>query len=213
MNELLETNNPATKTNYNSVREQEIIEKAKKGDTAALTELVNIYSGRIYSLAIRIMRNEEDAEDVLQETFLLMMKKIDQYSGRSSFYTWLYRVATNVALGKIREKKRSEKNISIDEPEFASLKGSQLSEWPDHIENKLDDGAFRKCLTEAMNALPTNYRTVFVLRDLEKLSTKETSKILKISEANVKVRLMRARLFLRDQLAHHLKCVEGSNNA
>lgn len=211
MNELTKSEIVEQKNGYNSSQEQEIIEQAQRGDSSAFAKLVKMYSGRIYSLAIRIMRNEEDAEDVLQETFLIMMRKINQYSGRSSFYTWLYRVSTNVALGKIREKKRSEKNVSIDEPDFTVIRGSQLSEWPDHLEQKLEDGAFRECLTKAVDALPANYRTVFVLRDLENLSTKETSETLKISEANVKVRLMRARLFLRDQLARHLKCMEGTD--
>ena len=187
--------------------EAEIIKKAQAGDKTAIAHLVKTYSSRIYSLALRIMRHEEDAEDVLQETFMLMIRKISMFSGKSSFYTWLYRVATNVALGKLREKKYSKKTISIDEPDFHTLKGYQLSEWPDHLEEKLDDEAFRSCLTRAMEELPENYRTVFVLRDLENMSTKETGTILNITEANVKVRLMRARLFLRDQLANHLKCM------
>lgn len=187
--------------------EAEIIKKAQAGDKTAIAYLVKTYSSRIYSLALRIMRHEEDAEDVLQETFMLMIRKISMFSGKSSFYTWLYRVATNVALGKLREKKYSEKTVSIDEPDFHTMKGYQLSEWPDHLEEKLDDEAFRACLTRAMEELPENYRAVFVLRDLENMSTKETGTILNITEANVKVRLMRARLFLRDQLANHLKCI------
>jgi len=190
-----------------SINETEIVEKAQAGDKSAIAYLVNTYSSRIYSLALRIMRHEEDAEDVLQESFILMIRKISTFSGKSSFYTWLYRVATNVALGKLREKKYSDKTISIDEPGFQSFKGYQLSEWPDHLEEKLDDEAFRNCLTMAMEELSDNYRAVFVLRDLENISTRETSAILNLTEANVKVRLMRARLFLRDQLANHLKCV------
>ena len=190
-----------------SFNETTVVERAKSGDKAAIATLVRTYSSRIYSLALRIMRHEEDAEDVLQETFILMMKKIHTFSGKSSFYTWLYRVATNVALGKLREKKQSDKTVSIDEPEFQTFKGYQLSDWPDHLEEKLDDESFRHCLSQAMEELPDNYRTVFVLRDLENMSTRDTSTVLNISEANVKVRLMRARLFLRDQLANHLKCV------
>ncbi len=190
------------------IDEKKIVEKAQQGDKASLAELVKIYSPKIYGLALRMMRNEEDAEDVLQETFVLMIRKISTFSGKSSFYTWLYRVATNVALGKLRDKKYTTQTVSLSDSEHAYLKGHQLSEWPDHLEDKLDDQVFLECLKKAMQALPDNYRAVFVLRDLENMSTKETSKILDISEANVKVRLMRARLFLRDQLANHLQCVE-----
>ena len=187
--------------------ESEIIKKALSGDHSAQTELVKSHSARIYNLGLRIMRNEEDAEDILQETFITMLHKLQQFSGKSSLYTWLYRIATNIALQKLREKKRLEAKISIHEPDFEALRGSQLKEWPEHLEEKINDEQFRNCLSVAMEDLPENYRAVFVLRDLENLSTKEAAGVLEISEANIKVRLMRARLFLRDKLAHHLKCI------
>lgn len=188
--------------------EADLIRAAVAGDKLALTQLVQTHSGRIYNLANRIMRNPEDAEDVLQETFIIMIKKIKTFSGRSSVYTWLYRIAYNVALGKLRAKKRVDISISPHDPEFETLKGEQVYHWPDHLEQKINDEAFRNCLDKAMDSLPEHYRTVFVLRDLENLSTREAAEILEITEANVKVRLMRARLLLRDQLAHELKCVE-----
>ncbi len=188
--------------------EAQLIRSAQNGDKAALAAIVNYHSPKIYNLGLRIMRNEEDAEDVLQETFIILMKKLDTFAGRSSLYTWLYRVATNVALGKIRERKHMDEDISIHDPEFESLRGYEIREFPAHLEDELDAEGFDDCLKKAMEELPENYRAVFVLRDLEGLSTKEAAKVLEISEANVKVRLMRARLYLRDQLAHHLKCVE-----
>ncbi|NQU28219.1 MAG: sigma-70 family RNA polymerase sigma factor [Candidatus Marinimicrobia bacterium] len=188
-------------------QEAELIKLARAGDRSAQTELVKTHSARIYNLGLRIMRNEEDAEDVLQETFIIMLGKLDQFSGKSSLYTWLYRIATNIALQKLREKKKLDAEISVHEPNFEALRGSQLKEWPDHLEDKVNDEQFRHCLAVAMEDLPENYRAVFVLRDLENLSTKEAASVLSISEANVKVRLMRARLFLRDKLANHLKCV------
>lgn len=188
--------------------EAALIDAAVRGDKRALTQLVETHSGRIFNLANRIMRNPEDAEDVLQETFIIMINKIQTFSGRSSLYTWLYRVASNVALGKLRTKKRVDISISPHDPEFDSLKGDQVYHWPDHLEEKINDEEFRTCLDKAMDHLPDHYRAVFVLRDLENISTREAAKILEISEANVKVRLMRARLALRDQLANELKCVE-----
>ena len=155
--------------------EQELISQALAGSHAAQSELVASHSARIYNLALRIMRNEEDAEDVLQETFITMLHKLEQFSGKSTLYTWLYRIATNIALGKLREKKHLDNDISIHEPNFEALRGYQLREWPDHLEEQVDDDQFRNCLTKAMEELPENYRMVFVLRDLENLSTREAA--------------------------------------
>lgn len=185
-----------------------MITAALTGDRQALAGLVQSHSLRIYNLALRIMRNKEDAEDVLQETFIIMMDKLSSFSRRSSLYTWLYRVATNVAVGKLREKKPVDQDVSVHDPDFESLRGNQIRDWPDHLEEELNQEGFDECLKKAMEGLSENYRAVFVLRDLEGLSTREAADVLEISEGNVKVRLMRARLYLRDQLAHHLKCVE-----
>ncbi len=191
------------------IPESELIRRAKEGDADAMSILVDMHSARIYSLASRLMDNREDAEDVLQETFMIMLKKLDTFSERSSLYTWLYRIATNVALGKLRQKKYVDNYISVHDPEFEHVRGFDIKDWPDHLEEKIDEKEFRDCLAKAMALLPENYKDVFVLRDLENLSTRETAKLLNISEANTKVRLMRARLFLRDQLANHFKCIEG----
>ncbi len=153
------------------------------------------------------MKNEEDAEDVLQETFIIMLNKLNTFEGKSSLYTWLYRVATNVALGKLRKKKNIDDSRSYDKIEFENISSLEIADWPDHLSEEFDTEEFHKCLQRAMDELPDHYRAVFILRDLEGHSTRNTAKILEISEANVKVRLMRARLYLRDQLAYHLKCV------
>ena len=158
------------------------------------------------------MQNAEDAEDVLQETFIIMLNKIDTFEGKSTLYTWLYRVATNVALGKLRKKKSIKDATSFDDIEFENIASLEIADWPDHLEEKFDTVEFRDCLNKAMDELPDHYRTVFILRDLEGHSTKNTAKILDISDANVKVRLMRARLYLRDQMAYHLKCINRVNN-
>lgn len=154
------------------------------------------------------MQNAEDAEDVLQETFIIMLNKLDTFEGKSTLYTWLYRVATNVALGKLRKKKSIDDSRSFKNIEFENIPLLEIAEWPDHLEEKFDSEEFRDCLNKAMDELPDHYRAVFILRDLEGHSTKNTAKILEISEANVKVRLMRARLYLRDQMAYHIKCIK-----
>lgn len=190
-----------------STEESKLIALALKGDKKAISQLVNKYSPRIYAIAFRLMQNEEDAEDVLQETFIIMLNKLDTFQGKSTLYTWLYRVATNVALGKLRKKKNIDDSMSYDKIEFENISSLELADWPDHMEEKFDSEEFRKCLDKAIKELPDHYRAVFILRDLEGHSTKNTAEILDISEANVKVRLMRARLYLRDQMAYHFKCI------
>ncbi|MBC8346481.1 MAG: sigma-70 family RNA polymerase sigma factor [Candidatus Marinimicrobia bacterium] len=188
--------------------ETHLVEKAKAGDEWAIASIVEQQSHHIYNLALRLMQNQEDAEDVLQETFLIFIDKIQTFKGASSIGTWLYRIGTNVALGKLRAKDYIDRDISIHDPGFESLKGYEIRNWPDHPENELDPESFHSCLKKALKELSEDYRIVFVLRDLEGVSTNKTAEILNISVSNVKVRLMRARLFLRDQLAKKLKCVE-----
>ena len=194
-----------------SVSESVQITNAINGDKLAQSKLVSTYSSRIYAIAFRLMKNEEDAEDVLQETFIIMLNKLDTFKGKSTLYTWLYRVATNVALGKLRKKKNIDESAAFNKIEFENISSLEMADWPDHLEEKFDTEEFQECLKKAMDELPDHYRTVFILRDLEGHSTRNTAKILEITEANVKVRLMRARLYLRDQLAYHLKCVERGN--
>ena len=191
--------------------EANLVRKAKAGVKWAIAEIVEQHSQRIYNLALRLMQNQEDAEDVLQETFLIFIDKIHSFEEKSSIGTWLYRIGTNVALGKFRSKSHIDQDVSIHDPEFDSLKGYEIRNWPHHPEKEMDPESFNACLKKALEALSEEYRIVFVLRDLEGLSTRETADILNISVSNVKVRLMRSRLFLRDQLAKKLKCVERSS--
>lgn len=191
-----------------NISEKSLITKAQIGDKKAISKLVNKYSPRIYAIAYRLMQNEEDAEDVLQETFIIMINKLNTFEGKSSLYTWLYRVATNVALGKLRKKKKVDDSVSFDKIDFENLSSPEHSDWPDYLEEDFNPEEFRKCLDRAMAELPDHYRAVFILRDLEGQSTRNTAEILEISEANVKVRLMRARLFLRDQMLYQLKCIK-----
>ena len=183
----------------------ELIQAARDGDRKVQSQLVSMYSGRIYNLGLRMLRNNEDAEDMLQETFITAFQKIDTFKGKSSFYTWIYRIGVNIALGKLRKQSRMQISYSIQEPDFENLHGLDISDWPEYIETKVSDEEFRIALKVALDDLDEKYRSVFVLRDLEELSTAKTAEILELSESNVKVRLMRARLFLRDRMSTFLK--------
>ena len=183
----------------------ELIQAARDGNRVVQSQLVTMYSGRIYNLGLRMLRNNEDAEDMLQETFIKAFQKIESFKGSSSFYTWIYRIGVNIALGKLRKQSKMQVPYSIQEPDFENLHGLEISDWPDYIETKVSDEEFRQALKVALDDLDEKYRSVFVLRDLEELSTARTAEILKLSESNVKVRLMRARLFLRDRMSTILK--------
>ncbi len=183
----------------------ELIQLVREGDRKAQSHLVKMYSARIYNLGLRMLRNNEDAEDMLQETFITAFQKIDTFKGKSSFYTWIYRIGVNIALGKLRKQSRMKISYSIQEPDFENLHGLKISDWPDYIETKVTDEEFKIALKVALDDLDEKYRSVFVLRDLEGLSTTKTAVALDLSESNVKVRLMRARLFLRDRMNSFLK--------
>ncbi|MBT3180198.1 MAG: sigma-70 family RNA polymerase sigma factor [Candidatus Marinimicrobia bacterium] len=191
------------------INEKALIEKAKEGDQSALSNLIHEHSTNVYNTGLKILQNKAEAEDVLQETFLIMIKKIQSFEGKSSLSTWLYRVATNVALGKIRENKKLGNTLELDALDYEPLKGSQIKSWPTDLEKRWKDESIKACLERSLAELPTHFRLVFILRDLEGYSVESAAKSLGISKSNVKVRLMRARLFIRDKLATNLHCVEA----
>ena len=177
--------------------ENDLIQRAKRGDKAALSELVSAYGDKIYNLALRILRNKEDAEDILQETFLIVLKKLNTFDERSSFFTWIYRIATNASLMKLRKKKI----IYADLPDKPDMEEKVFIDWSQDPSLNVQNKEIRDVLEKAIGELSEIYRSVFILRDIEHLSIKETSQILNISEENVKIRLRRARLFLRDKIS------------
>ncbi len=183
----------------------ELVVRAKRGDQEAFTELVNLYSERIYNLALRILKNADDAADVLQETFVTVYEKINSFDGRSNFFTWIYRIATNFALMKLRKDKRTVLSDQDLEQNFDNPDNMHIHEWQDLPLKDMLNEEFQRHLDEAVDSLPEIYRSVFILRDLENLSIRETSKILGITESNVKIRLKRARLYLREKLAEYMQ--------
>ncbi|MCF7804383.1 MAG: sigma-70 family RNA polymerase sigma factor [Candidatus Marinimicrobia bacterium] len=184
--------------------ERELVSRAKEGDKKALAKLVDAYQEPIYHTALKMTKNEEDAEDVLQETFLTMVEKLYQFRADARLYTWLYRIAVNNVYKRTRTTQKHEA-MDIDDPDVQQIHGQNLSEWPETGELLGEREWIRDVLADALNELPEKYRTIFVLRDIQGLSIKETQNILDISESNVKVRLMRARNYLREQLSTSLE--------
>lgn len=183
--------------------EKILVERAKNGDKAAFAQLVNTYSDRIYNLALRILRKKEDAEDVLQETFLTVLEKLHTFDGRSSFFTWIYRIATNASLMRLRKKKVVFQELSDHSDFQENVESRVFIDWTQDPASNVFSGEVKEKIDEAINKLSDIYRSVFVLRDIEGLSIKETSAILGITEENVKIRLRRARQFLRDYLSDY----------
>lgn len=190
--------------------EIELIKQAKNGDSQALAKLVKKHSSAIYNVGLRLMQNESEAEDVLQETFLTMVQKLNMFAGKSALSTWLYRIATNVALGKLRDNQKWQSHKDLNDLDYEPLTGSQILTWPEEVDQMWKDQSIQSCMKAALNELPESYRAVFVLRDLEGMSIKRTAKMLDLTEANVKVRLMRSRLFLRDKMAKNFHCIEAN---
>jgi RNA polymerase sigma-70 factor (ECF subfamily) len=178
------------------------LEALQAGDRAEFARLVEATSGKLYRLALRILGNPQDAEDILQETFIKAFRHVKTFDGRSSITTWLYRIATNEALMVLRRKNPA--MVSIDEP-VETMEGEreplQIVDWCCMPETELMSAEARKYLDAAIDRLPPKLRVVFVLRDIEDLSTADTAQALNLSEEAVKTRLSRARFQLREELS------------
>ena len=186
--------------------ESALVAQAKAGDQNAFAELVNRYERKIYRLAKNITRNDEDAEDVLQDAFLKAYTHLDNFKGDSKFYTWIVRIAVNEALMRLR-KRKTDRSVPLDEPVELGEETVQreIAVWEDNPEQQYSQEGWRRILDEAVDSLKPDFRTVFVLRDIEELSTEETAETLGISVPAVKSRLLRARLALRETLTRQFK--------
>jgi RNA polymerase sigma-70 factor, ECF subfamily len=186
--------------------ESVLVAQSRDGDTRAYGELVRRYEGKIFRLAQHITQNREDAEDVLQESFLKAYEHLDQFKGDSKFYTWIVRIAVNQALMKLRRRKTS-KSVSLDEQidTGEDTVAREIAAWEENPEQRYSREELGSILDDAVQSLEPPYRSVFVLRDIEELSTEETAEALNLSIPAVKSRLLRARLQLREKLTRYFK--------
>src|SRR5271166_1497543 len=202
---LLSTPNPHRLASA-VAREDEhlLVAAAKSGDVAAFEELVSRYERKIFRLTMNITRNREDAEDAMQDAFMKAYSHLSGFQEDSRFYTWLVRIAANEALMRLR--KRRPNQFSLDEPipgENEDLIPQDIQDWGPSPEQRYGQTEMHEILNGAIDELSPDFRTAFVLRDVEQLSTEETAKILGISVPAVKSRLLRARLKLRDKLGRY----------
>ncbi len=192
-----------TDTPLDSLAEEEsLFLRAQKGDYSAFESLVSRMQGRVYATAYRILGQQQDAEDVVQQTFLSVIEHIDAFRGESAVATWILRIATNFALKVLRKQKGlptvaldpvRESYADVPHPEF-------IASWREAPDSRMDRAELRELLDSAMQELDDKYRVVFVLRDIEGFTTEETAEALGLTESNVKVRLLRARMQLRERL-------------
>jgi RNA polymerase sigma-70 factor (ECF subfamily) len=183
-----------------------LVQAAKRGDVSAFEQLVKRYDRNVFRIAQHITQNREDAEDVVQDAFLKAYQNLGQFQGNSKFYTWLVRIAVNEALMKLR-KRKTDKTVSMDE-DVETEDGSvprEVADWSPNPEQLFNQSELNDILTKTIQGLPAGFRTVFVLRDVEGLSTEETADMLGLSIPAVKSRLLRARLQLRDRLSRFFK--------
>jgi RNA polymerase sigma-70 factor (ECF subfamily) len=201
---LTPTAHPAP--SFGAFDESALVARARAGDPAAFTALVDHYQRKIYRIGKNITQNNEDAEDVLQETFLKAYEHLGGFQGNSKFYTWIVRIAVNEALMKLR-KRRGDRFVSLDEPIETGEEEvkREIAVWDDNPEQRYSRAEMQRILDEAVDDLKPDFRTVFVLRDIEELSTEETAEALGISVPAVKSRLLRARLALREKLTRQFK--------
>lgn len=182
--------------------EAALLARIRAGDKSACAECVERHAPGLYRLALRLLGDEDEAEDVVQETFLNAFKAIDSFDGRSSLGTWLYRIAYNAALMRLRRWQPT--LVSVDEPALAEDGAElprQLFDWCCLPEEDFEAAEARAELEAAIEELPEKLKAVFVLRELEGLSTEETAQALGLSLEAVKTRLHRARLWLRERLS------------
>lgn len=190
----------------NVASDEELVSKTRKKDYEAFEALMKRYDKGIYNLALRITKNPEEAEEVLQDTFLSVYKNLEGFRNESSFKTWIYKVASNFALMKLRKNKQNTK-MFIDEP--VQVDGEEIpreiADWKGNPEDMYQKKELRGILKKAFDSLPEIYQAVFSMRDINGLSNQEVADLLGISVPAVKSRVLRARLMLREYLNEYFK--------
>jgi RNA polymerase sigma-70 factor (ECF subfamily) len=191
--------------------EASLVERVRAQDASALEALMARYAPRLYRVAVGITRNHAEAEEVVQDAFLTLFRKIHKFEGRAALGTWLYRVAANAALLKCRSR-RASRELPLEDclPTFEADghrqgdRGALLTDWSALPDQELLAGERRRVLEEAIDQLPAQYRAILVFRDVEELSNEETAELLGESVGAIKSRLHRARMALRELLTHRL---------
>ena len=202
-------------TPLSALSDDELVTRARGNDVAAFEELVGRHEEKVYRLAMRFTRNETDAREILQETFLSAWRNLDGFAGKSQFASWLYRVAVNAALMLLRSQRRHPQ-VAVEDvtPEALGEAAKDASpglgagtDWSRRPDDQFQSEELRRQIQAAVDRLPESQRSVFLLRDVDGLSTEETGDLLGVSLPTVKTRLHRARLALREAITHYFETI------
>ena len=189
-------------------RDAALLEGLRRGDAAAPELLLDIYGDRVYRLAIRITGNEQDAEEVAQDALWTVARKIGTFKGESAFGSWVYRITANTAYQKLRGRRGRRNEVLWEDlqPAFDEHRhhAEPVADWSGKVEEPALQTELRTVLTTAINDLPADYRTAFLMHDVEGLSNPEIAETLRLSLPAVKSRVHRSRLFLRERLSRYL---------
>jgi RNA polymerase sigma-70 factor (ECF subfamily) len=191
--------------------DRELVERSQKGDGEAFAMLVERHQRQLYRLALRMTGSEADANEVLQEAFLNAWQKLPLFRGEAQFSSWLYRIAANSALMRLRRKRRapdalSEQPLELSGPRFSAeghMDPPPLSDWSQRADEKMMSAQLGEAINKAVDQLPDDYRTVFLLKDVDGLSNEDIAEALELTVPAVKSRLHRARLALREKLGEY----------
>ena len=195
-------------TASDEVTEEQLVKDLQAGKTDSFDQLANLYQKKIYALSFNITRNATDSQDVTQEVLLTLFRKGHTFQGKSAFSSWVYRITVNASYMRLRTIKK-EPNVSVEEllPSFngSGFQQEKIRDWSENAESLLFDNETREIIQKAVDLLPDKEKIVFILRDVEGLSTEKVSNILDLTIPAVKSRLHRARLFLRKKLANYFE--------
>jgi len=180
----------------------DLVRRARDGDEAAFAELLERHQSRIYNHALRMMGNAQDAEEVLQDTFVQVFRNLDRFEERSRFSTWIYRIATNESLMRLRKAHRKREVFFEDHlGQDTEWYGAEIQAFTRSVVDEVQDRQFIERLGTLLEELPEEYRVVFTMRDIDGLTNAEVAEVLDLSIPAVKSRLHRSRLYLRDRLS------------
>ncbi len=192
--------------------DERLVKEMKEGKLEAFDQIALLYQRKIYALAFNLTRNQMDAQDVAQEVLLSIFKKIHTFQGKSAFSSWVYRITLNASYMKLRTKKKDQ-FVSLDDmlPSFnnSGFQQEKLLDWSNSTDSLLFSNETKEIIEKAVALLPEKEKVVFLLRDVEGLSTEKVGEVLELSIPAVKSRLHRARLFLRKKLSHYFEEYES----
>lgn len=185
--------------------DRDILDRFFKGDQEAVGDLADRYAARLYNFGLRMCGNSEDAQDMVQDTLVNVIRYLKGFRGETKLKNWLYRLASSACIKRRRRKNRPERELSLEElrPERGDGPPPDIPDWSQNPVDELINDQLRNRLAEAITRLPHKYRLVFTLRDLEGFSTAEVAELLELTTQSVKTRLHRARAFLRNDLAQY----------